>query len=329
MQDASCDEGDGSFSSSSLADIVNRYARYPRIRLTTPGHSSHHPPGLAVDYRRLGQVGVARSRVSDDMTVTTDSADVYALALVGSGGLRVDEGRRQWSLTPATAGLYRPPAAVRRNRIAAGTELMYLQIERRDLERHLEALIGQYVEGPVDFRPELPTHGEPTWLRLFRVYAGVFDGSDTALHRPIVGDPLREAMINAVLYAADHRYRGLLHRPAGPARPRHIRQVIEAIHAEPERAYTVALLARIGGTSVRSLQQGFRDHVGLAPTAYLRRVRLERAHSDLLSDGGDTVARVAHRWGFTHLGRFAAAYASVYGVAPSAARERRPAAARP
>jgi AraC-like DNA-binding protein len=317
---ATCGRPDDSFSSSSFDDIARRYTSGSRVRLSAVGHPSRRPAGLDLVYRRLGHVGVARSRVFDDMTVTTSSSEVYAVAIVGSGSLSVDEGPRRWSLTPATAGLYRPPAELRSNRIAAGTELTYVQIDRRDMEQHLEALIGQYLSGPVDFRPELSLHGDPTWLRIFRVYTGVFDGPDTALHQPIVSDPMREAMISSLLYSADHQYRDLLRHPVSAARPRHVRLVIDAIHAEPERAYTVAMLARIAGISVRSLQQSFREQVGLSPTTYLRRVRLERAHADLAGDAGGTVAQVAHRWGFTHLGRFAAAYAAVYGVAPSLTR---------
>jgi transcriptional regulator GlxA family with amidase domain len=53
--------------------------------------------------------------------------------------------------------------------------------------------------------------------------------------------------------------------------------------------------------------------------AYLRQIRLTRAHEELRQarPGRTTVALVAHRWGFSHLGRFAAAYRERYGVAPS------------
>jgi AraC-like DNA-binding protein len=52
--------------------------------------------------------------------------------------------------------------------------------------------------------------------------------------------------------------------------------------------------------------------------AYLRAVRLRRAHQDLRSADPDrtTVALIAHRWGFTHLGRFAAAHQRAYGETP-------------
>jgi transcriptional regulator GlxA family with amidase domain len=53
--------------------------------------------------------------------------------------------------------------------------------------------------------------------------------------------------------------------------------------------------------------------------AYLRRVRLARAHAGLrdADPGRHTVAEIAGRWGFTHLGRFAEAYRERYGRPPS------------
>jgi transcriptional regulator GlxA family with amidase domain len=81
----------------------------------------------------------------------------------------------------------------------------------------------------------------------------------------------------------------------------------------------VTELARVANMSVRSLQEGFRRHVGTAPMTYLQRVRLGRAHEALrrADPVRVTVAAVAHRWGFAHLGRFASAYRSQFGESPS------------
>ena len=95
--------------------------------------------------------------------------------------------------------------------------------------------------------------------------------------------------------------------------------MVDAIHDEPERPFTVGDLAAIAGMSVRSLQEGFRRHVGCAPMTYLQQQRLLRAHDSLRRSDPlrVTVAAVAHRWGFAHLGRFASAYRSRFGVPPS------------
>jgi AraC-like DNA-binding protein len=72
--------------------------------------------------------------------------------------------------------------------------------------------------------------------------------------------------------------------------------------------------------SPRAVQYMFRKHRDCTPMQYARRVRLQYAHLDLL--GGDptstTVSEVARRWGFAHLGRFAASYRMAYGQSPHA-----------
>jgi len=53
---------------------------------------------------------------------------------------------------------------------------------------------------------------------------------------------------------------------------------------------------------------------------YLRDRRLERAHEDLtdaIPSDGVTVTDVAERWGFHHLGSFAALYRNRWGESPS------------
>jgi transcriptional regulator GlxA family with amidase domain len=51
----------------------------------------------------------------------------------------------------------------------------------------------------------------------------------------------------------------------------------------------------------------------------LQRIRLERAREDLLTapPGTLTITGVANKWGFVHLGRFAAAYSQQFSELPS------------
>jgi transcriptional regulator GlxA family with amidase domain len=98
-----------------------------------------------------------------------------------------------------------------------------------------------------------------------------------------------------------------------------VRSAIAVMEADPSATFRVADLARMANVSVRTLQARFRQHTGTSPMGYLRQVRLERAHEDLLATDPPhaTVARIAHRFGFSHLGRFAAAYRARYGLSPS------------
>lgn len=102
-----------------------------------------------------------------------------------------------------------------------------------------------------------------------------------------------------------------------PPRPRAFACVVDALHDDPARAWTVAQMAVIAGMSVRRLQEGFRHWVGATPMEYLVRVRLRRADADLAADPFATVSDVGARWGFSSASRFAAAYRRRYGCSPS------------
>ena len=90
---------------------------------------------------------------------------------------------------------------------------------------------------------------------------------------------------------------------------------MEYINEHPEDEITTADLAAVAALSPRAIQAGFRDLLGVPPTAYLRGVRLDRVHLELASGGSAT--DVATRWGFFHLSRFAEQYRKRFGALPS------------
>ena len=108
-------------------------------------------------------------------------------------------------------------------------------------------------------------------------------------------------------------------RGEGGATPVLLRRAIAFIDANADRDISVADIAEAARVTPRALQYAFRRHRGTTPTGYLRRVRLARAHEDLLRADptrGDTVTAIAARWGFLHFGRFAAEYRRAYGQTP-------------
>ncbi|QWF79762.1 helix-turn-helix transcriptional regulator [Amycolatopsis sp. CA-230715] len=102
------------------------------------------------------------------------------------------------------------------------------------------------------------------------------------------------------------------------ANPATLRRAVAFIEANPDRDISMLDIANAASVTVRTVQLAFRRHLNTTPTAYLRRVRLACAHENLLAADSrdDTVTAIATRWGFPHLGRFAAAYRTAYGCSP-------------
>ncbi|GAA4916314.1 AraC-like DNA-binding protein [Actinomycetospora succinea] len=102
--------------------------------------------------------------------------------------------------------------------------------------------------------------------------------------------------------------------------PATVRRAMAYIDAHADEDVTVTEVAEAARMGPRGLQAAFRRHRGETPLAYLRQVRLERAHRDLEAAdpaGGLTVAAIAFRWGFSNPGRFSATYRRVYGCSPA------------
>ncbi|WIE66474.1 helix-turn-helix transcriptional regulator [Curtobacterium sp. MCLR17_036] len=95
-------------------------------------------------------------------------------------------------------------------------------------------------------------------------------------------------------------------------------EAIEYMHAHSHTPMSTTDVAEYVGLSVRGLQQAFQRQVGTAPNAMLRGIRLDRVREELRRSSASetTVAAIAVRWGFAHLGRFSAAYASRFGEYP-------------
>ena len=77
--------------------------------------------------------------------------------------------------------------------------------------------------------------------------------------------------------------------------------------------------------SERTLEYAFKEVMGLAPMAYLARLRLHRVRQALLAatNGPTTVAAAAVEWGFWHFGEFSRAYKECFGELPSETLRRR------
>jgi len=107
--------------------------------------------------------------------------------------------------------------------------------------------------------------------------------------------------------------------PSSNLANRSVRRALAYIDDNAHRPITVEDVAEAAGVSLRVLQYAFRSTLGSTPNQRLRRVRLARAHEDLLvadPSRGDTVTRIAHAWGFMHVGRFAQEYRANYGATP-------------
>ena len=77
-------------------------------------------------------------------------------------------------------------------------------------------------------------------------------------------------------------------------------------------------VCRAAGVSWRTLDYAFRERLGVTPKQYLNAIRLNAVRRELRSAGPEVkISDVANRWGFWHMGQFAADYRKHFGELPS------------
>ncbi len=193
------------------------------------------------------------------------------------------------------------------------------------------AVLGEVALGSGDQPVALLDHRPTDDAAAARLRRAI-DHFDTAvLNDPVAaGSPL--ILGNAARYVAAHVLSAFRTSAAAEvpgdsrdAHPAALSRAIEFIEDNAGDDITPAQIAAAAHVSIRSLQLAFRRHLDTTPMAFLREVRMTRTHRDLHAgtvSGGDSVAEIAGRWGFSHHGHFGQAYRRAYGETPGATLRR-------
>jgi AraC-like DNA-binding protein len=243
----------------------------------------------------------------------------YRVILVRSGHTEFVHRGRPVTGGPGSAGVF-APEGLGTGQWDAGSRLICFKMDHSAVDAALRDLLGRPVTSQPDFVPVMPTHAALTrgWVNMLVQFKEQFFRPDSLLHQPLVGLPFVDSLVRGFLLASEHSHRDALDGDQQLVAPRAIRTAIDIIEEEAHLPLTLSLIAARSHISVRSLQHGFQRHLGTSPMAYLREVRLRRAHQALINSDPSmvTVASVANQWGFSNLGRFAAAHAARYRETP-------------
>ena len=156
-------------------------------------------------------------------------------------------------------------------------------------------------------------------MHVLRIIDEASESGGGQLEHPLAIQRLEQVLLHSVLFGQPHNHSAALALPSPAAGVRPVSRAVELLRSDPAHPWTVTELAAEVSVSVRSLQDGFRRSMDATPMAYLRRLRLEKVHDELTETepGSVKVTEAAMRWGFVHLGRFAAAYRREFGERPS------------
>ncbi|MEU6785036.1 AraC family transcriptional regulator [Nonomuraea angiospora] len=270
---------------------------------------------------QLGSVRVSYLDYGAGVHIEPGDLDTFFLVMIPLAGrslIRV--GDKEIVSTSSLAALPSPTRHLDM-RWAAGCPQLVVKFERTSIERSLEQMLGEQLDGPVVFDPgmDLTTGWTRSWRGMADLLVGEAERDDGLTGHPLAIAHLENALITLLLTMQPSNYLERLMAPRPPALPKVVRRAMEFVEGHAHLPLTTADIAGAVAISSRSLQEGFRAHLGLTPMALLRQVRLARVHDELRTadPARATVTTVAARWGFLHQGRFAAQYRERYGQPPS------------
>lgn len=275
---------------------------------------------LELNALKTGRMTLGFMRFDRPIRISTAEPENYHvdIPLQGKAGLQAAHGRRV-AADRHTAGVFMPGRAVD---LDCGEDFaqVALMISRTELQNKLEELVDWKTLSPVQFDDALDlTAGGRTLLHAVRTIDDASQEQDGMLQHPLAVHSLEQTVLHALLFTHQHNHSEALRGHVQRAGPRAVHEAVALLRSDPARAWTVSDLAAACSTSTRSLQEGFRKTHDSTPTAYLRRLRLEKVHEELLTATPDTatISETATKWGFTHLGRFALAYSTLFAEKPS------------
>ncbi|AKE91859.1 MULTISPECIES: AraC family transcriptional regulator [Rhodococcus] len=271
-------------------------------------------PHVDVRALQLGPLRLARIGWGAEVTVQSDHPGAYAVNIPLSGRIESVTAGREVVSVQGQASVFRPDTAATITRWTDDCEIVGVKLDRDYLDRELARILGR-PDLQLPEQVDLTGEAGQSWMTLLRSVVDQLRADEELWRNPLVAEQLSGALTSAFVLAV---------MPDGgtgtAARPRIVKRVLDRIHEDPAQPWTSADMAELAGVSVRRLQEGFREYLGVCPRDYLLDLRLERIHEELAAGdpAATSVTEVAMRWGMTHTGRFAAAYRRKYGVTPSA-----------
>ena len=247
------------------------------------------------------------------------------LPLSGSVGVECEEGI--WTIGPGS-GLIMPSNVPHRLNWPAGASQIILKVPLSRLLVEYGKLTGRQAGETLRFNRliALESTDGAQWSALMRYFCEqLAQPSSLSWLKARLAE---EALMRHLLCAQSTSLHELYLGDECDQVPKRLQRAREFIETRLQEDISLDDIAHHAGASVRSLSRMCRLAYGVSPMQLLRDMRLDKIHLELANGSIDaTVSDVALRWGYAHLGRFAAAYRERFGEAPNetlaAARLRR------
>lgn len=298
-----------------VIDYVARNLSPHRMNVTNPSNMA-----ASLQCMRVAGVQIVDIRYGTDVSIDAeDLGDQFLIHAGVSGVSKVTSGGRAAQITPANIYITSPG---RSSRIHMPAQCRHIaaRIAASTFETHLAGAMNVTMNRPLVFHgAREEDHNLPAaWRQLLHHIVSQCTLAPALMSEPRIQRQYSMLMLEMLLGGYANSYSDQIARQGNDIAPRHVRKAREIIHESIEDSVSVADIAAQVGVSTRSLQNGFRQFLGVTPAEYVRRHRLERLHTVLKDAPPDSsVTELMLECGIVNFGRFANYYRRQYGCRPS------------
>jgi AraC-like DNA-binding protein len=270
---------------------------------------------------RVGNVTLnAISYDSEIFIEGPETEDAYLLKFTLEGHAEISQAGPAVQTRPDTLYVFNPTKPLK-CRLSDDNRQLTMRISKASMEQHLKDELSCSLNEPIEFVPA--AYHLDTQIPGIRGFVNTICddlmNAQSCYEAPRIARQAEQLLIGLLLTYVPHNYSEAYRRANVCPAPYYVRRVEDYIRAHAGEAITLEDMVAVSGTSVRSLQTGFRKFRNMTPMEFLRNHRLDLAREELRKSymSGRTVTEIALSLGFTHMSKFAKYYHERFGETPS------------
>jgi AraC-like DNA-binding protein len=292
--------------------VAQRFCRH-RLEIVSEKNTfratHHHVKGtqLTLNYIEYG---------ADVAINPGELGDFYLIQMPVAGGSTIQHGRKEFHTNPESASILNPdlPTSMRWWK---GCRQTLIQIPKRFLHEYGERVLERELQGSIIFDPEVKNTRDSSWKAMSNTLFDIADGKHGNSHTTW-GTADEMHFFDLLFQRQNSNISGFFALELPEIGLKYLRRADEFIRSHCSLPISLLDISDAAGVTGRALQLAYKAHYGHSPMRALMLERLQRVRFDLLAHGhAESVTDVALKWGFSHLGRFSAAYKSEFGEMPS------------
>ena len=291
--------------------------------------SDDHKVGAEFNGLNLGPMSLAYLSFSKEVTIEPEFNDSFILVQTTLDGCSATWNGNSCVETGTNDTLVVDPLLPTTVSLRPGCAHFVLKLERRLVEEKLRTVSGCDPGGRLRFEFALSDESaRRSWIETMRFLCRFYGMPNPLFDRDaVIHRGHAEMVAYTLLRCQRHNYSDILDAGAGRvATPRCVRIATEYIEENIKTNISLSEISQQAGVTERTLQNGFKRHLGMSPSEFIRSRRLHHIHRELADAGKrSNVSQIMWRYGISNPGLWAKYYQQKYGCYPAQTLKSKPA----